>query len=119
MGRQGRIDLLLCETISRCWRNSVDVLCAIRATFTGAEEFIDLERVEAIAASKRWGISSPPNSPRWIPRKTMWNAMQRRSTGRGSGFESSRFKMPASFSTSFLESARKREGEHNENPHEI
>ena len=51
MGRQGRIDLLLCETISRCWRNSVDVLCAIRETFTGAEEFIALERAEAIAAS--------------------------------------------------------------------
>lgn len=50
-GRQGRIDLLLCETISRFWRNSVDVLCAIRETFTGADEFIDLERVEAIAAS--------------------------------------------------------------------
>lgn len=51
MGRRGRIDLLLCETISRCWRNSVEVLCAIRETFTGAEEFIDHERVEAIAAS--------------------------------------------------------------------
>ena len=51
MGRQGRIDLLLCETISRCWRNSVDVLCAIRETFTAAEEFIALERAEAIAAS--------------------------------------------------------------------
>lgn len=51
MGRQGRIDLLLCETVSRCWRNSVDVLCAIRETFTGAEEFIALERAEAIAAS--------------------------------------------------------------------
>lgn len=51
MGRQGRIDLLLCETVSRCWRNSVDVLCAIRETFTAAEEFIALERAEAIAAS--------------------------------------------------------------------
>ena len=51
MGRQGRIDLLLCETISRFWRNSVEVLCAIRETFTGAEEFIDQERVEAIASS--------------------------------------------------------------------
>ena len=51
MERQGRIDLLLCETVSRCWRNSVDVLCAIRETFTGAEEFIDQERAEAIAAS--------------------------------------------------------------------
>ena len=51
MGRQGQIDLLLCETVSRCWRNSVDVLCAIRETFTGAEEFIDQERAEAIAAS--------------------------------------------------------------------
>ena len=49
--RQGRIDLLLCETISRCWRNSVDVLCAIRETFTAAEEFIDQERVEAITTS--------------------------------------------------------------------
>ena len=51
MGRQGRIDLLLCETVSRCWRNSVDVLCAILETFTAAEEFIALERAEAIAAS--------------------------------------------------------------------
>ena len=51
MGRQGRIDLLLCETISRFWRNSVEVLCAIRETFTGAEGFIDQERVEAIASS--------------------------------------------------------------------
>ena len=51
MGRRGRIDLLLCETVSRFWRNSVDVLCAIRETFTGAEEFIAQERVEAIAAS--------------------------------------------------------------------
>ena len=51
MGRQGRVDLLLCETVSRCWRNSVDVLCAIRETFTAAEEFIALERAEAIAAS--------------------------------------------------------------------
>ena len=51
MERQGRIDLLLCETISRCWRNSVDVLCAIRETFTAAEEFIALERVEAITTS--------------------------------------------------------------------
>ena len=51
MGRRGRIDLLLCETISRCWRNSVEVLCAIRETFTGAEEFIDQERAEAIASS--------------------------------------------------------------------
>ena len=51
MGRQGRIGLLLCETVSRCWRNSVDVLCAIRETFTSAEEFIDQERAEAIAAS--------------------------------------------------------------------
>ena len=41
-GRQGRIDLLLCETISRFWRNSVDVLCAIRETFTGADEFIEV-----------------------------------------------------------------------------
>ena len=51
MERQGRIDLLLCETVSRCWRNSVDVLCAILETFTAAEEFIALERAEAIAAS--------------------------------------------------------------------
>ena len=51
MERQGRIDLLLCETISRCWRNSVDVLCAIRETFTAAEEFIALERAEAITTS--------------------------------------------------------------------
>lgn len=51
MGRRGRIDLLLCETVSRFWRNSVDVLCAIRETFTGAEEFIAQERVEAIASS--------------------------------------------------------------------
>lgn len=51
MERQGRIDLLLCETVSRCWRNSVDVLCAIWETFTAAEEFIALERAEAIAAS--------------------------------------------------------------------
>ena len=51
MERQGRINLLLCETVSRCWRNSVDVLCAIRETFTAAEEFIDQERAEAIAAS--------------------------------------------------------------------
>ena len=51
MGRQGRIDLLLCETISRFWRNSVEVLCAIRETFTGAEGFIDQQRVEAIASS--------------------------------------------------------------------
>ena len=51
MGRRGRIDLLLCETVSRFWRNSVDVLCAIRETFTGAEGFIAQERAEAIAAS--------------------------------------------------------------------
>lgn len=29
----------------------MDVLCAIRETFTAAEEFIDQERAEAIAAS--------------------------------------------------------------------
>ena len=51
MERQGRIDLLLCETVSRCWRNSVDVPCAIRETFTAAGEFIALERVEAITTS--------------------------------------------------------------------
>ena len=74
MERQGRINLLLCETVSRCWRNSVDVLCAIRETFTAAEEFIDQERAEAIAASvnrriQMLGGSSSPSSPRRIPRK--------------------------------------------------